>query len=81
MKKLLFLFFALTAFLFGAVNINTATLKELKSLNGIGEAKAKAKAILEYRKEANFTSIDDLKKVKGIGDKLFEKIKNDITIE
>ncbi len=30
MKKLLFLFFALTAFLFGAVNINTATLKELK---------------------------------------------------
>lgn len=40
-----------------------------------------AKAILEYRKEANFTSIDDLKKVKGIGDKLFEKIKNDITIE
>ncbi|HEG3860645.1 TPA: helix-hairpin-helix domain-containing protein, partial [Campylobacter jejuni] len=53
--------------------------KELKSLNGIGEAKAKA--ILEYRKEANFTSIDDLKKVKGIGDKLFEKIKNDITIE
>ncbi|EOH2901714.1 ComEA family DNA-binding protein, partial [Campylobacter jejuni] len=47
MKKLLFLFFTLTAFLFGAVNINTATLKELKSLNGIGEAKAKA--ILEYR--------------------------------
>ncbi|EJS4236892.1 ComEA family DNA-binding protein [Campylobacter jejuni] len=80
MKKLLFLFFALTAFLFGAVNINTATLKELKSLNGIGEAKA-TKAILEYRKEANFTSIDDLKKVKGIGDKLFEKIKNDITVE
>lgn len=79
MKKLLFLFFALTAFLFGAVNINTATLKELKSLNGIGEVKAKA--ILEYRKEANFTSIDDLKKVKGIDDKLFEKIKNDITVE
>lgn len=79
MKKLLFLFFALTTFLFGAVNINTATLKELKSLNGIGEAKAKA--ILKYRKEANFTSIDDLKKVKGIGDKLFEKIKNDITVE
>ncbi|MFQ6342364.1 ComEA family DNA-binding protein [Campylobacter sp. VTCC 70190] len=79
MKKLLFLFFALTAFLFGAVNINTATLEELKTLNGIGEAKAKA--ILEYRGEANFTSIDDLKKVKGIGQKLFEKIKNDIVVE
>lgn len=79
MKKLLFLFFTLTTFLFGLVNINTATLEELKSLNGIGEVKAKA--ILEYRKEANFTNIDDIKKVKGIGDKIFEKIKNDIIVE
>lgn len=44
-------------------------------------AKLRLKRFLEYRKEANFTSIDDLKKVKGIGDKLFEKIKNDITVE
>lgn len=79
MKKLLFLFFTLTTFLFGLVNINTATLEELKSLNGIGEVKAKA--ILEYRKEANFTNIDDIKKIKGIGDKIFEKIKNDIIVE
>ncbi len=79
MKKLLFLFFTLTTFLFGLVNINTATLEELKSLNGIGEVKAKA--ILEYRKEANFTNIDDIKKVKGISDKIFEKIKNDIIVE
>ncbi len=63
MKKLLFLFFALTAFLFGAVNINTATLKELKSLNGIGEAKAKA--ILEYRKEAILQVLMILKKLKA----------------
>lgn len=41
MKKLLFLFFALTAFLFGAVNINTATLKELKSLMVLAKLKLK----------------------------------------
>lgn len=41
MKKLLFLFFALTAFLFGTVNINTATLKELKSLMVLAKLRLK----------------------------------------
>ena len=61
------------------ININTASLKELTSLSGIGESKAKL--IITYR-EANgkFKSIEDIKKVKGIGDAIFEKIKNSITV-
>ncbi|MCP4253423.1 MAG: helix-hairpin-helix domain-containing protein [Candidatus Scalindua sp.] len=62
------------------VNINTATVKELKSLKGIG--KKKAKSIVKYREEfGSFASIDDLKGVKGIGDKVFNKIRDHIAIE
>lgn len=61
------------------VNINTASKEELMSLNYIGEAKAKA--IIEYRENNGlFKKLDDLKNVKGIGNALFEKIKNYITI-
>ena len=61
------------------VNINTATEAELDALPGIGEAKAKA--IVEYRNEnGNFKSISDIKKVKGIGDKIFEELKDLITV-
>lgn len=61
------------------VNINTATLEELLMLSGIGESKAKA--IIEYR-EINglFKSIEDIKSVNGIGDSLFDKIKDRITV-
>jgi len=82
MKKLyltliLILFFATAAF--AKVNINTATVDELASLNGIG--KAKAEAIVAYRAtNGNFTTIADLSKVKGIGDKIIEKIKPDVTV-
>lgn len=62
------------------VNINSDNIFELMQLDGIGEAKAKA--ILEYRKEnGNFISIDELMNVPGIGEALFEKIKNSVTIE
>lgn len=61
------------------ININTATLEQLKTLNGIGDAKAKL--IIDYRNEHGiFNSIDDLKNISGISDKIFEKIKNNITI-
>lgn len=79
MKKVILTFLMFASFLFGAVNINTATVDELKGLKGIGEAKAKA--IVEYRKDQNFTSIEDIKKVKGIGAKIFDGIKNDITVK
>lgn len=78
MSKFLVLLLCLSGFLFAAVNINTATVEELQSLKGIG--KSKAQAIVAYRNEQNFTSIDDIKKVKGIGPKLFESIKQDITV-
>ena len=62
----------------GKVNINSASLEELMTLTGIGESKAKD--IISYR-ETNgpFTTIEDLKKVSGIGDSIFAKIKENIT--
>ncbi len=62
------------------VNINEATVKELAALPGIG--KKKAEAIVAYRNEnGEFNSVDDLKKVEGIGEKTLEKIKEQITFE
>lgn len=61
------------------VNINTAALEDLKTLNGIGDSKAKN--IIEYREQnGEFKSIEDIKNVSGIGDKMFEKIKDQIEI-
>ena len=63
----------------GLININTATVAELTSLPGIGEAKASQ--IIAYR-DANgaFSSIDDIKKVSGIGDGIFNQINSLIKI-
>lgn len=62
----------------GLININTATLEELQEIDGIGEGKAKK--IIEYREEhGKFNSIEDIKNVDGIGDKLYETIKIYIT--
>ena len=62
------------------VNINSATVKELIAVRGIG--KKKAAAIIAYRTEnGGFDSIEDLKKVKGIGKRIFEKIKERITVD
>lgn len=61
------------------VNINTATLEDLKILNGIGDSKAKS--IIEYREQnGEFKSIEDIKNVTGIGEKMFERIKEQIEI-
>lgn len=79
MLRLLAMFALFMTFLFGAVNINTADKKELMTLDGIGAKKADA--IIEYRSKTKFNSIDDIKKVNGIGDKLFDKIKKDISTD
>ena len=61
------------------ININTAVVELLKGITGIG--KIKAQSIIDYR-EANggFKSLEELKNVDGIGDKTFEKIKEQITL-
>ncbi|MGV8074222.1 MAG: ComEA family DNA-binding protein [Syntrophobacteraceae bacterium] len=64
----------------GKVNINKAPASELEKLPGIG-AKTAELIIAEREKSGGFKSTDDLKNVKGIGDKKFEKIKDKITIE
>ncbi len=61
----------------GQVNINIASKEELMTLNGIGEVTAEK--IIEYRKSNKFKKKEDIKSVKGIGDGIFEKIKDDIT--
>jgi competence protein ComEA len=61
------------------ININTASAEELDKLSGIGPAIAKA--IIDYRtKNGSFKKIEDINNVKGIGDALFEKIKDQITV-
>ncbi len=61
-----------------AVDINTASADELAALPGIGDAKAKA--IVDYRAADPFKSVDDLKKVKGIGDKMLESLRPELTV-
>jgi len=61
------------------VNINTASAAELGELKGIGDAKAKE--ILEYReKNGPFKSVDDLRQVHGIGNKLLESLRPHVTV-
>ena len=63
----------------GKISLNTATLDELMMLPGIGEAKAEA--IIKYREEVGaFQNIEELKEVNGIGDAIFDQIKENITI-
>src|SRR5580765_8447514 len=81
MQRLLLAFaFALfSSAALAAINLNTATKEELVALPGIGPAKAQA--ILDYRAaHGPFKSLEELKDVKGIGAKRFEKLKGELTV-
>lgn len=82
LKKLFVVVMACAAsigFAMAAVNINTATAEQLESLPEIGPGKAKA--IIEYRKtNGGFKTLEDIKSVKGIGDKTFDKLKSQLSL-
>lgn len=60
------------------ININSASKEELMSIPNIGESKADK--IIEYRNTNKFEKIEDIQNVSGIGEAIFEKIKDYITV-
>ncbi len=63
----------------GKVNINTADVSELTTLNGIGDTKAEA--IIAWREEhGDFGSVEEIMQVNGIAEGTYEKIKDYITV-
>ena len=61
------------------VRINSATVEQLDTLSGVGPSIAKK--IIDYRtKNGGFKNIEELKLVSGIGDKMYEKIKDGIQL-
>jgi competence protein ComEA len=75
MKKVIVLLGVSATFLFSAMNLQTASKKELMCIKGIGDKKAQA--IIEYRKKNKIKSADDLLKLKGFGKGLIENIKKE----
>lgn len=64
---------------YGLININTADQKTLESLPGIGEKRASD--IISYREtNGGFKNISEIKNIKGIGDSIYNQIKDSITI-
>lgn len=63
----------------GKINLNTATKEQLMTLPGVGGAKADA--ILEYREEhGKFRNIEELKEIRGIKDRIFQKMQDKIIV-
>ncbi|MCK9408975.1 MAG: helix-hairpin-helix domain-containing protein [Bacteriovoracaceae bacterium] len=62
------------------VNLNTATKEQLMLLPGIGEAMAE-RIMLHRLEKGKFKRMDELKKVKGIGEKKYEKLKSHIEVK
>ena len=79
MKLLIWLLtLALSTQLLAAVSLNNASIEELTSLPGIG--KATAEKIVAYREKHGFKDTRELMNIKGIGEKKYEKIKDDLSL-
>ena len=75
MKKILFSMIFLGSFL-SALNLQTASKKELMCIKGIGEKKASS--ILKYRESQTLESANDLLVIKGFGKILVKNVKNEV---
>lgn len=62
----------------GIININTASKDELMTLPNVGEKRAQA--IIDYRENKKFESIEEIKSVTGIGEKYYQSMKDLITV-
>ena len=83
MKKLLLILGMLLAFAnigyAAQLNINDATVEQLQTLPGIGPVKAKT-IVDDRKKNGPFKSVDDLKRVNGVGPKTIDGIRADVTV-
>lgn len=78
-SSLVFSLFAAPAIFAEMVNINKADVATLDTLDGIGEKKAEA--IVAYRTEhGEFKSLEEIKEVPGIGDGIYKKIEQEISL-
>jgi competence protein ComEA len=74
--KFLVLIAMMVTFVSASIDINSASVKELTTIKGIGSKKAQA--IVKYRKQHCFKSVDEIVKVKGLGKKFLQKNKKNL---